>query len=166
MDGKDDDSFQLSCNKKFCLSTKKNDVVICNEFFDYFARKKLNLWKKGQIHQFSNSFKIYVLKNKEIFQLELNLNLINNCHENIILISLFIDFQFVFFFLYIKFVHISIKNRLFFKFFIISTIICSRIFMQLSLYRRKRSICVKKKKRKFSFNFTKIKNISHVASLK
>ena len=46
MDGKGDDSFQLSCNKKFCLSTKKNDVVICNEFFDYFARKKLNLWKK------------------------------------------------------------------------------------------------------------------------
>ena len=59
------------------------------KFFDYFVRKKLNL---GEYR----SFRI-----------------------KLILISLFIDtyFQFVFFFYYIKFVYISLKNRFFFEFF-------------------------------------------------
>lgn len=88
------------------------------KFFDYFVRKKLNL---GEYR----SFRI---------KLEL------------ILISLFIDtyFQFVFFFYYIKFVYISLKNRFFFEFFIVCTIISIVSIVST----------------KTTFHFIKIKNIS------
>lgn len=88
------------------------------KFFDYFVRKKLNL---GEYRSF----------------IKLNLNLFLFLFSSIHIFNLY-------FFYYIKFVYISLKNRFFFEFFIVCTIISIVSIVST----------------KTTFHFIKIKNIS------